>query len=285
MINRLDVNNGKDSASFFIHVDKRTDLHIFSDLEGRENVFFLMNRIQVERLGFSMTQALLSLLECGANSDCDRLVFLAGSNYPAVGNQEIFRQLDNDTEFLKAYKVTGSAQENKVCEYYFHDIMFSSPFLTLWTRRFLRKLMFWCKKKPWVIYQGQQLPVYYGSAWFSVTKSAADFICKEADLEPFKKYFKYSHCSCELFFHTILFNLRPEKCLPNPENSFVLADLAPINFHIYGEKRALFLDIEHYDVLKQSKRLFWGKAQTGKSDRLLERLDRECANSNSEALL
>jgi len=284
------LNMGKDHTHFFIHIDKKSDIGEFNMLNEFENVSFITNRVNIERVGMSMVETYLKILDFAEKSGIcsERYVFLAGSNYPIVNNKEIFKYLDNDIQFMKAFRITNSIQERKIREYYFHDIFLINRTVSLFIRRVLRKLNYFRRKNPYVSVEGEKWEVYYGSQWFGITCDCAKYILAFTDKHPeFYKYFKHAHVPSELYFHTIIYNSTfCQNCISNDENTTVLVELSPINFHIYSKKQgegARFLNENDYIKITSSGRLFFGKVKTGLSDILLEQIDehRKINNDNS----
>jgi len=261
LINSL--NTGTEYTHFFIHIDKKSDIGEFNMLSKIKNASFIKNRVNIERVGMSMVDALLRTLDFAEKSAvcADRYVFLAGSNYPIVSNEEIFKYLDNDKQFMKSYCITNSTQENKIREYYFHDINLINRSVSVFVRRVVRKLNCFRKKDPYLSVDGKNIKVHYGSQWFSVTSDCAKYILNFTENHPeVYKYFKHSHVPSELYFHTIIFNsLYKQKCLVNEDNTSWLLALSPINFHIYSNKQgegARFLTENDYKEIISSGRLF-----------------------------
>lgn len=98
LIERLDT----EGASFFVHVDKRTDVRTYrcmvEGLRHRSNVYFLKKRFKCHYMTlFSAVQAVIEgireLLEQGIAFDY--LIYLTGQDYPIKTNDQIKTALKN----------------------------------------------------------------------------------------------------------------------------------------------------------------------------------------------
>ena len=81
-----------EEVCFFVHIDKKAEGHLFSDkIEHLKNVFFVSNRVEVSWGGFSLTEAVISVMKLGLSSDYDfkYFVFVSGNSYPIKSNRYI----------------------------------------------------------------------------------------------------------------------------------------------------------------------------------------------------
>ena len=94
MIKALD----SEYVSFFVHIDSKRNISEFSCSNFKDNVIFIKNRISVVQGGFSLTQAMISLMrKASIRNEFDYFIFLSGRDYPIKDNNYIYNFLKRNT--------------------------------------------------------------------------------------------------------------------------------------------------------------------------------------------
>ena len=202
------------NEEFFIHIDKKYDVKPFADhLNSLEDpaIHFIQDRQRVRFSGgYSQTEAVVrSLIEI-FSGPCDfyRLILLSGQDYPVKSNEFIldFFEKNRGKEFIKLFPLPAERQArlrrlafrlDRYCGYYFDDF-FQGPFL-----RFLNRVSRLLPRKQ---FPKGHTP-YFGPTYWQITRECAEYLVKFIRNNPrFRAFFRFSLCSDECFFHTILLN-------------------------------------------------------------------------------
>jgi hypothetical protein len=191
------------SSSIFIHIDRKSNLHDFGDLQ-KEDVRVLQERVPVYWGDFSQVEATLRLLRTALaeQPNCDYFVLLSGTHYPL-----------QTPEYIRAFFEREAGHE-------FIDV---APMGTLISRlinftprpwdpvrlRFafkMAKLVRMPLVRNYSACLGSLVP-YYGSAYWGLTRGACQYIQSFADeKKSIVKFFENTRCPDESFFQTILNN-------------------------------------------------------------------------------
>ena len=134
MINSLNSEN----VSFYVHIDKKSDITIFNPSQYPKNVYFQPDRTLISHGGFSMVIATLGLMEEALKDNQNYyFIFLSGWDYPIKSNEFIHKFLENSypMNFLSFYPLVGKADliEN-IQKYFFTDFIGQFP-------KFIRKTL------------------------------------------------------------------------------------------------------------------------------------------------
>lgn len=197
-----------DLATFFIHVDKKTDTQTFDEmrhlLNGFSNVYFL-DRHACYWGDFGHVEATLKGLRAIFNYDVDYdyVFLLTGQCYPLKSNKEIVDFLDKSKElsYMLHYPV-GFNWMKRIDRWYFrlfsrYYFVFPNKFIPLNIRRPLAN-----KFEPY----------YRGSSYWCLHKKCIEYILDFLNEDQtkhrgsFLKFFKGVYIPDEFFFHTILLN-------------------------------------------------------------------------------
>ncbi len=184
----------------FIHIDAKKDIEVFKSLalDNKENIIFLSDkrRVRVNWGGWSVTQATLNLIDEALAHPLEfhRFCLLSGSDYPIKPINHIREVLKSNVEYLRLDRqISNHASETH--SYFIERYFFTDYPLLVRLRlsnRFPRKVPI-------------SIPLYHGSQWWALTKNSIlyckDYISKNPK---FIKFFKYSNCSDEILFSSIL---------------------------------------------------------------------------------
>lgn len=285
------VHSLQPQSEFFIHIDAAVPIEPFRQLlAGSANVHFCDQRIRVEWGNISQVNYQIALLESyfRMGIDCDRLCFLSGLDYPLWSN----RQMDNfweqagDREYIKGIDMT--IQRDSITQGY----RLYRPFMTLplhnrrWKTRICvlgRKVLSALRvRKPLTFcIAGRTYRLHKGSSWWCITPKLAAWMLNEIHAHPeLRTYFTTSFGPDETLWQTLAFHSPyASKALLQEKPYTTLADLTPLHY-IHYHPVIKILTEEDWDILQQCGKMFCRKTVTGRSDRLLELIDRKRTENN-----
>jgi Core-2/I-Branching enzyme len=193
-----------DGCSFFIHIDKKSDIQRFSAIR-RESVFLTEKRIPVHWGEFSQVEAILALLRQAVKAplEYDYFVLLSGTDYPLRSAKYIQKFLEEHrgVEFTSMVKVPAPGKPlSRINTLRFP----SNKPIRRFAVRVLAKLGM--AQRDYRKYLGS-IDLYSGSTWWALTRDACLYILKFVEHNPqFVRYFENVFAADEAFFHTILGN-------------------------------------------------------------------------------
>jgi len=191
-------------CTFFIHIDRKSDLSQFSEISGA-NIVFSETRIPVYWAEFSGVEAILILIRQALASPepYDYFVLLSGSEYPLRSREYIrsFLQNNRGSEFISMLKMPAPGKPVSRL----NTLRFQStkPFRRFATRA-LAKIGL--ARRDYRKYL-RDLDPYSGITWWALTKGACQYICDFVERNPHvAEYFQNVFAPEETFFHTIIGN-------------------------------------------------------------------------------
>jgi hypothetical protein len=195
-----------DDCSFYLHIDKKSDIDEFLSIWG-DNIFFITNRISVYWAEYSMVEAILMLIQQAiiSSKKYEYCVLLSGSDYPLRSKEYIhnFFSKYRGIEFISMVKVPN--EEARVPLSKINTLAIPSKrkiykfFLKICVRLGLAK-------RDYKKYLGNLEP-YGGSTWWALTRGACEYVLDFVNKnQQICKYFERTYTSDETFFHTILGN-------------------------------------------------------------------------------
>lgn len=217
-VNRLFSRLSCDSADFYIHVDKKSEIQ--DEIEKKDNIFFVPDRDRVDVIwgDYSQCEATLRLLSCVLNSgkNYDYVWLISGQDYPIKGVCEInkFLQEANSEVFIDVIPETenGYARFRKRNEVYHLSCMLGPGFSAKIFRRLwycitgggAHTLKIFKRKSPFE-------KEYFGSSWWCIPYSYINEIYVHCQREDIQRYFVHSANPDESMFQTIYMSIaRPE---------------------------------------------------------------------------
>ena len=207
LINKLNT----DSTSFFIHVDKKTDDRIYSEmvngLSDRPNVRFL-KRHKCDWGGFGHVAATLEgIAEIFKTGTCfDYAILLTGQDYPIKSNRHIgaFFEEHQGKLFLEFFPLPNDEWHNRGIVggmdriEAWHWRLFNRHFTFPSSGRFPIKRKFPKGFRP-----------FGGSSYWCLSRECIEYIYKlRAQNRAFVDFFKCVDVPDEIFFQTIILNSR-----------------------------------------------------------------------------
>ncbi len=195
---------GSDDASFFVHVDAKSDFAPFAPLAG-ERVHFTKRRVPVFWGEFSQVTAALTLIEEALASPHrpDYLMLFTGSEFPLRSREYIhaFLEQQRGVQFMTLAKMPAPGKPL--------DVLRTPRFPTAqpWRRFIYRALAkLGLGKRDYRPAYGALEP-YAGIGWWALTAEACryiiDFAKRDTTLAPF---LRRTHAPDETYIHTIIGN-------------------------------------------------------------------------------
>ena len=189
----------------YLHVDLKSNLDEFKEYQNK--VVFIKQRIDVRWARFSQIECTLALLNEIENTSYHYMCLLSGDDLPLQSNAAIkaFFHKHNGTEFLGIQPDFDSkALISRV--QYLHSEFDSKRNKTFWEH------CFWGFKRNFLGHKKNPLfsklpPLHKGPQWFCLSHDACTYILRYLKENPwYMEAFRFSHCSDEVFFHTLLMN-------------------------------------------------------------------------------
>jgi len=275
-------------VSFFIYVDRKADISKFNCFDYGDNVTFIKKRISVNRFGYSQPTVMMDLVRTAHSSnDFDYYIFLSGNDYPIKDNNYISDYLEKNypINYINFYPLVGTADyADNIKHYNFVDLLRNSPkFLNLPIRliRFVLNKIF-----PSRTFVEGMIP-YRGSTSWCLNRETIKYIVEyleSSKSKQFIKYFKTIWGSDEIFFQTLVLN-SPfatqcryyDRDIINSSTFMKNENKAYLHYIDWSRDREdpAILDKRDFELLKSSEKLFARKVFEGKSDELLDRIDKE----------
>ncbi|MEO6522310.1 MAG: beta-1,6-N-acetylglucosaminyltransferase [Mucilaginibacter sp.] len=190
-------------ADIYIHVDKKTDIAQFNDLQLTVPVFFITTRVSVDWGNYNMIEATLNSFEeiTSKNTSYTHINLLSSQDYPLKNASQIQNFLfDNlGKTFMRSYAIPEEWDEplGRLTRYNFGDYKFPGKHLL----QNLANRILPDRKTP------AGLKMYGRSQWFTITPQCALYVINYLKNNPsVRLFFKHTWACDELVFQTILLN-------------------------------------------------------------------------------
>lgn len=271
-------------ADFYCHVDKKEDIEPFVNLLAPfKNVYFTENRYFVNWGSYAQVLSQKELLRMAMMSGemYDRVICLSGLDYPIISNsriQSLFYE-NQDKEYICGVNLSNPANaglRSRVTIYhFFRDVKIRNILLKKCfsgSARILLKAL--PIRKDYYVNMGDKCwDVFMGSDYWALTYPCVKYVYKiMQDEKLLMNYFKYSFVPSEMCVQTIVFNSVFANQAMQSEKYTGLPPLTPLHYIVYNKKIKVF-DENDYEVLVICGKMFFRKAMTGKSDRLIGLID------------
>lgn len=270
-------------AEYFVHVDKKTDIMPFRNNIVNHKVHFIDERYDIMWGSFMQVKYQMALIRAAMmyGRDFDYLFSISGLDYPLWSNDKIYQFVKDNKgrEFLYA---TCLATKDRAKTVLYREYRFlnnhSWKYGTLKSkfRVALRHIVkaIGIRKPLTVELDGKESPLYKGGSWWGISSALAKKVLAIYDNdEAFVHYFMTSFGPDETFVHTIAMNTEFSSQCTFLEDADELEDLSPLTYIEYGKEIKVFTE-QDYDTLMKSNKMFCRKTITGKSDKLLDMIDK-----------
>ena len=278
-------------SDFYIHIDKKVDPEPFrKELSSLQREVYFISKYIVTWGGYSQVlsdkEMLGTILHSGKKYK--RIVCISGLDYPIFSNRKIHEMFDKnpEKEFITGQNISHDEPEEiyRINKYFFVDnpFLIDIPIAVKILKKISNAFKLDLKKKNFSYLNGKKCDIFFGSGWYAITYDCAKYVyeslCKE---KKFLRYISTAFVPDELCIHTIVFNSKfGENAIRMPKN-FALSipgDIAfervsPLQYLEYRGQMQTLTE-SHYDNILKSNKMFFRKAETGKSDSLMDRIDR-----------
>lgn len=280
------VNALHPDAHYFIHIDRKSDIHPFRKRLPRGNVHLVWDRTDVRWGTLLEVDYQMALLEAAVSHPhyFDRIFFLSGMDYPLWSNRRITEWLtaQGDREILQGINMNTPHIAEQQRNLYRH----SRPLFQLLGNRWDQRLSIVCRKllaavgyrkRLSLTVGGEQWNLYKGSAWWCISQELADHVLQTYQSRPeIRRYFRDSFGQAETVVQTIAFNT-PEwadRCMLTEGEYPGLDALTPLHYIVYKPVIRV-MTAEDWPALASCGRMFARKFRTGVSDEVLDRIDKD----------
>lgn len=272
-LKRLTSALNDESSEFFIHLDKKADLGIFSRQVHGPHIQWV-DRVEANWGEFGLVEAVLNALNAIRQSGkrFERIILLSGQDYPIKSNEGI-------NEYLRA-----SAQNNFIEYHALPNAVKWKPngglyrvnkyFLGLkphqrYTAKAMNFLAMFFPPLKRRIPQGMK--PYAGSMWWIIDEYSMNYILDYVAANPaYVAFHKNTFAADELFFHMILLNATDEQVrerIVNDDKRFIKwTDINSAHPEQLGER--------HLEEIQKSDALFARKFDMTEDEEILNLIER-----------
>ena len=274
-------------VSFVIHIDARSDERPFRQALGcHANLRFIADadRVRINYFGFSTVRAIFALLHQAYAGGADRFIYLSGQDYPVKAIEDLLAEIGDDDEIIAVdnhcERQGPSWFDRCAFEPFFGDTKLFSV-RDGWVP--LRKLSTAAARL--LPRRRSPIPVYYGSAWWSLTRAAVTEILRFAADRPAElAWFRLCRAPDEMVFQSILkqtsraSSIRFDDTEPHPRpRTRHRAATAYADFTAASLGSPRVLDLSDLAPVQASGALFARKMDPVQSADLMEALDAAAA--------
>lgn len=265
---------GCEDVKYYIHIDRKSkvDPKQIEKLAKRSEVEIVSREYSVNWGGINHLKAILLLLEKAfrAPNGFDYFHLITGHDYPLMSASESSSYLEENGErdYMEFHKLPYDKWTNggytRLSLYNMYDFVdgrvgfgrfFVNKFLALQKLVGIERGL-----------TGVFSSLYGGSTYWSLSRKSINYVFDFLKKDPsFLRRFKYSFCSEEMFFQTIIMN--------SPLKDNVVND--NLRYIVWEERNGNYpanLDESDYDGIKKTSALFARKFEYPVSEKLLEKL-------------
>jgi len=203
-------------SNFFIHISRPSPITPFYHLErDRKNLHLLKSRSKIYWGGWNYLKVILDLLNAAiARGPFDYYTLISGNSFPLRTVCDIHASL-KDFAYINLVAVPskeGNKPMSRFTRIHWQGSFRNNGILGNIRGYFLRKIsrLTWRNPRrylgPWRLYAGM--------SWCTLSSEAADIIIYHSKNPKLMRYFKYVLFPEESFFHTVLGNTNPSRCMP-----------------------------------------------------------------------
>lgn len=200
-----------ESASFFIHLDRKSHRDDFAEIRG-ERVFLLPERVAVYWADFSLVEATLLLLRAALSGaqHFDYCVLISGTDYPLQSAAYIdgFFARHAGTEFMNLVQMPCEALGKSLSRLTTYQARPGEPLsgMVKRARRLLVRAGVRTTERDHRPHLRHLVP-YGGSQWWALSTPACEYILGFVSRErQVVDFFRHTVCPDEVFFQTVLGN-------------------------------------------------------------------------------
>ncbi|MBK9382005.1 MAG: glycosyl transferase [Chitinophagaceae bacterium] len=231
------------SFDFYIHVDKKVDITLFSDLTSIKNTYIIKKRTNIYWAGYGTIQATINGFEEILQNKYDYINVISAQDFPIKSSQYIYNYIAErqGIEFISCESIEKEWTEaaHRINKY--HLINWRIP--GKYRLQEIVNHMFPKRKFP------LNYIIVGRSNWFTITVNASLYILDFLKKNPAViKYFKYCWGADEFIFATILYN--------SGFKDKILNNLVYVDWKGQTKGHPRILGLQDFNELKQSDKLF-----------------------------
>lgn len=260
---------------FAVNIDKKSnDIIKFKQILSKHKNIIYVTTMNITHGGFSIVLCTLKQIEyvISSNIHFDYYHTLSGQDYPCVSSKEFDAFFENNTRSYMMFDTKEQYQEWKTTKYlprlehyYLTDNLNNPFFRKIHLPKIINSLVYWIPRK----YTNPEI-IWGGWNWFSLHDDVIRYLLAYINNHPeYLKRFKYTFCSDEMFFNTILHPLIEEYNI-EPQNSLRYIDWYPKRPYT---SLPLLLNEKDYKDIVASGSFFCRKVDENSSKILLKKLD------------
>ncbi|QYA03912.1 beta-1,6-N-acetylglucosaminyltransferase [Rhizobium sp. B21/90] len=200
-----------DHVWFYIHVDLKSDVDRFTNLQTIPRVCLIESRVNVNWGGWSQVQATLNLIEAARKSphEFKYYTFASGNHFPIQKPEKIWSHyIASGSEYINLVSVPNIALQKNMSRFKTFNVdgayrpqsfaaRLKSPIYRLIARLPIRNIEKYLN--GWTLYAG--------SNWWTLSNDAISCVVETIKTKPeLVEFFRYVKCPDESFFQTILGN-------------------------------------------------------------------------------
>jgi len=258
----------QDSAAFFVvHIDERAGDDVFAPLRDYASAHpevLLTPRIRCYWGGFGIAKAMIECVKAAAHSGrhFDYAILLSGQDYPIKTAAQIdeFLTRNQGSEFIESFQL------NKPNRWTPQGGAFQAMNRVQWWTFFIRSHPFYLRIPRRFPFQWEP---FGGSQWWGLSRECIlylnEFLRKNRGVV---RYFKHVFIPDEALFQTVLSN-------SGFRDRIVNDDLRHIDWERPNPNYPRTLDLEDFEFLRVSPKLFARKFSPDRSKELMEKIDAE----------
>lgn len=287
------LTDGNDNV-VYVHVDLKSDIEAFSELETLKNVHLIKERVNNYWGGFNSVIATMNLFTSSLNSNAQRFVLLQGTDYPIKSNQYIneFFEKNRNIEFCKGLNLSTSKNKKnymKVYGYHSFDLNRNEiNFKTLSARLFsiFNKLGIKYRNGYFTKKGDEKKSYYWGWAQVALTRECVEYVVSVFNNnEKFNKSIRHKFPPDEIYIPSIIYNSKFRKRTSNKtdilEKKASNENMLNLTYFEYPIEVKLYKKIDDINIEELKDFLFIRKVNS-KSNQLLEFIDQKYLNDKIE---
>jgi len=273
------------NAVFIVHIDAKADLSLFTSLISDTRVHFIIDRTNVMWGSIGVVEAQMKMirraLEMHADEPIDYFLQLSGLDYPLWSNDHMtaFFAEDKDRQHIVTQCMENQGDAAKI---YTEHRPFNYkywPYGSLGSkfRVALRHIIYGLgiRKKLRFNAQGEEYVLYKGSMNWAITPNLARLALDYWDHNPeYVRYFHDGHAPDETFIPTLTAHSPfADKAIVIDGAFNGLESITPLHYMDYAHGTKVLTE-DDFDTLVESGKMFCRKVATGKSDKLVNLIDK-----------
>lgn len=266
-------------VDIFIHIDKKVDIvPFYNAIQKKSNIFFLPDNLRIKVFwgGYSQVEMQNNMIKYmfSLKRKYEKIVNLTGTDYPLISNDKLIKKLCNkEKEYIIGFDISNEEyingekrppHQNRFLYYFRMD-----------GNRILKGIVRRMKIKKARSYYDLKYNFYYGSEYWALSYDCLRELVKIYDSDSkLQKIMKYSFTPSESWIHTIFFNSEwKDKGIEYSDwEHRELAELSPLTYFDY-KLQVKVLNMDDWNKILDSKKMFARKIIVGKSDKLIEKIN------------